>query len=197
MNHDEVIDKATVDIAKIEAGMRMMIEGFGLDLEHPHLKDTPKRVAKAYVNELFAGLYVDPASVLTTAFEEGDYDEMITVRNIPFVAFCAHHWLPFTGKAHVGYLPDGKIIGLSKIPRLVCVLAARPTVQEKLTHSVAEGLMNGLKPKGCGVVIESAHSCAQYRGIKAVGSDMVTTAMRGLFLDNPSTKAEFLEAIRK
>lgn len=185
------------DPKKIEKGVRLILTGLGLDTKsNPHLKDTPARVARAYTTELLAGINKDPEEVINTFFDETAYDEMITVANIGYVSFCAHHMLPFTGVVHVGYLPNGKIVGLSKIPRCVQVCAARLTTQEKLTNEIAEAFYRVLKPHGVGVIVEGSHSCCQYRGARAVGSKMITSTMLGTFRDNASTKNEFLQAIR-
>lgn len=156
-----------------------------------HKADTPKRVVKAYT-ELFSGVGVNAASVLCTSFEEGEYDEMVHVESIDFTSVCMHHLLPFSGKAHFAYLPDKKIVGLSKIPRLIEVLAHRPQIQEQLTRQIGQVFMDTVQPKGCGVVMyDVSHSCTAIRGVRKPSARMRTTALFGCFKSG-SVKSEFL-----
>jgi GTP cyclohydrolase I len=160
----------------------------------PHLAETPERVVRAYL-EMLSGLSTDPRSVLDAVFEEQDYDQMIVVRDIEFVSLCCHHLLPFNGKVHFGYLPDHKIVGLSKIPRLVEVLARRPQIQERLTQEIATCFYEVVQPHGCGVVVEAWHSCVAIRGVQKKDATMRTTALQGCF-KTPDVKQEFLGSLR-
>lgn len=179
-----------MDLKKIEEGFKVMLEGLGEDVNREGLLDTPRRVAKAY-SEMLSGLEEDPSEIALTAFDEHT-DEMILVKNIPFVSFCEHHFLPFLGTAHVAYLPEDKVVGLSKIPRIVDHFAKQPQVQERLTNQIAEFINSHLGAKGVGVVIESEHSCMTMRGVKKPGASMVTSKLLGLFREDPKTRAEFL-----
>ncbi len=177
-----------VDKAAIEDAVRQILSAVGEDPDREGLKDTPRRVAEMY-KELFGGLSHDPARHLVVGFTE-QYDEMVVLRDIPFYSTCEHHLLPFMGKAHVAYLPDGKIVGISKLARVVETFARRPQVQERLTSQIADMLMDKLNAKGCGVIIEAEHTCMTVRGVKKPGSVMVTSAMRGLFKTNLATRTE-------
>ena len=152
-----------MDLNKIEQGVRLILEGIGEDAGREGLKDTPERVAKMY-KELFWGMKEDPSKVVQVTFAE-NHDEMVLVKEIPFYSVCEHHLMPFVGRAHVAYIPDGNIIGLSKIPRLVEMYARRLQVQERMTCEVAETLQEILRPKGVAVVLEAAHMCAIMRGV--------------------------------
>jgi GTP cyclohydrolase I len=184
------------DLQKVEEGVRLILEGIGEDAGREGLKETPRRVAEMY-REVFAGLHEDPDAVVDAVFDVG-HDEMIMVRDISFAAFCEHHLIPFTGKAHVAYVPneDGRITGLSKLARLVDVLAKRPQVQEKLTTQIADVLERTLKPRGVFVVLEAEHLCMSMRGVKKPGSETVTSAVRGVFRTDPRTRAEAMGLIR-
>jgi GTP cyclohydrolase I len=184
------------DLQKVEEGVRLILEGIGEDAGREGLKDTPRRVAEMY-QEVFAGLHEDPDAVVDAVFDVG-HDEMIMVRDISFAAFCEHHLVPFTGKAHVAYVPnvDGRITGLSKLARLVDTLAKRPQVQEKLTTQIADVLERTLKPRGVFVVLEAEHLCMSMRGVKKPGSITVTSAVRGVFKTDARTRAEALGLIR-
>lgn len=174
----------------IRAAVRQLLVAIGEDPDRPGLVDTPDRVARAY-DEIFAGLLVDPADVLSITFDEG-HDEIVMMRDIPFHAVCEHHLVPFVGNAHVAYLPgdDGRITGLSKLARLVDVCARRPGLQERLTVTIADTLERALAPKGVLVVVEARHFCMEMRGIKKPGAVTVTSAVRGIFRSNPATRAE-------
>lgn len=183
-----------IDKPRIEAAVREILIAIGEDPGREGLLRTPRRVAEAYA-ELFAGLREDPRAYLSTTFDE-NHKEMVVLRDIPFASVCEHHLLPFTGTAHVGYIPRGRIVGLSKLARLVEGYARRPQVQERLTSEVADAVMEGLEPDGCGVVIEAVHTCMTIRGIEKAGATMVTSAMRGGFRSRPETRAEFMAIIR-
>jgi len=174
--------------------VRDLIVAIGEDPDREGLRDTPRRIAQMY-NELFEGLHQDPVEVLSVGFEEG-HDEMVILREIPFYSMCEHHFMPFHGEAHIGYLPDGRIVGLSKIARAVDIFARRPQVQERLTGQIADCIEQVLGAKGVGVVIEAEHLCMTARGVRKPGSKMVTSAMRGKFREDSNTRQEFLELIR-
>jgi GTP cyclohydrolase I len=183
-----------VDLPRLEAAVREILAAVGEDPNREGLLDTPKRVAKAYA-EILSGLRQSPADVLTTTFDIG-HDEMVLVRDIELWSMCEHHLVPFTGFAHVAYIPnrDGKITGLSKLARLVDVYAKRPQVQERLTTQVAEALVALLEPRGVMVVIEAEHLCMTMRGVKKAGARTMTSAVRGQ-LRNPATRAEAMSLI--
>jgi GTP cyclohydrolase IA len=182
------------DKPRIEAAVREILLAIGEDPDREGLQRTPHRIAEAY-EELFAGLREDPKRHLQATFDEG-HKEMVVLRDIPFASLCEHHLLPFTGIAHVGYIPRGRIVGLSKLARLVEGYARRPQVQERLTSEVADSLMQVLQPDGCGVLIEAVHTCMTIRGIEKPGATMVTSAMRGGFRSRPETRAEFMTIVR-
>ena len=173
--------------------IRTLIAQLGLDPKSSGLAATPERMADMYL-ELFDGLREDPHDHLRVQFEEG-HDEMVILREIPFYSMCEHHFLPFHGQAHVGYLPNGRVVGLSKIARAVEVYARRPQVQERLTSQLANSIEQVLGAKGVGVVIEAEHLCMTARGVRKPGSRMVTSAMRGKFRDDSNTRQEFLRLI--
>lgn len=179
-----------VDLRRIEKAMREILLAVGEDPDREGLLKTPSRVARAYA-ELMSGLKEDPRAHLKTIFHE-DYDEVVLLRDIQFHSLCEHHLLPFTGRAHVAYLPDGKVVGLSKLARLVDGFARRPQVQERLTTQIADALMEELNPIGAACVIEASHTCMTIRGTRKPGSIMVTSALRGIFKENPSSRAEIL-----
>ena len=181
---------ANVDLPRIEKAVREILLAVGENPEREGLVKTPNRVARAYA-ELMAGLEDDPRRHLKTVFRER-YDEVVLLRDIEFHSLCEHHLLPFTGRAHVAYLPDGKVVGLSKLARLVEGYARRPQVQERLTTQIADALMEELNPIGAACVIEAVHTCMTIRGAKKHGSVMVTSALRGVFKDNPGSRAEIL-----
>src|SRR5215213_2708540 len=188
--HPREMDDATVDHARIERAVREILLAVGENPEREGLLKTPSRVARAYA-ELMAGLHTDPRKHLKTVFRER-YDEIVLLRDIEFNSLCEHHLLPFTGKAHVAYLPDGKVVGLSKLARLVEGFARRPQVQERLTGQIADALMEELNPIGAACVIEAVHTCMTIRGAKKHGSTMVTSALRGIFKENPASRSEIL-----
>lgn len=184
-----------VDKARIEQAVREILVAIGEDPDRDGLLRTPARIADMY-EEIFSGLHDDPSHHLTVTFE-ADHDEMVMVRDIPFTSLCEHHFVPFTGRAHVAYIPgdDGRITGLSKLARLVEGFARRPQVQERLTSQVADALQEVLSPRGVFVVMEAEHLCMSMRGVKKPGSLTVTSAVRGLFKTNPATRAEAMSLI--
>lgn len=184
------LPSADVDIPRIERAVREILLAVGEDPDREGLIKTPNRVARAY-GELMAGLHSDPKIHLKTVFHER-YDEVVLLRGIQFHSLCEHHLLPFTGVAHVAYLPDGKVVGLSKLARLVEGFARRPQVQERLTTQIADALMEELSPIGAACVIEATHTCMTIRGAKKTGAVMVTSALRGIFKENPSSRSEIL-----
>ncbi len=182
-----------VDLERIAAAVREILSAVGEDPDREGLQATPTRVARMYA-EVFEGLRQDPASHLQTAFTE-DYDELVVLRDIPFHSMCEHHLLPFEGVAHVGYLPDGRIAGISKLARVVDAFARRPQVQERLTTQIADILMERLAAKGVAVIMEATHSCMTCRGVKKPGSIMVTSAMRGRCKSDARTRGEVLHLL--
>lgn len=180
---------------KIEKAVKIILGALGEKLSRDGLAKTPRRVAKAF-EKVFSGYRKDPTEILTT-FEAKGYDEMIVVKSIEFYSTCEHHMLPFLGTAHIGYIPDGKIIGLSKIPRLVEIFSRRLQNQERLTLEIAYALNKLLKPKGVGVVLEGKHLCMMARGVEKQRSKVVTSAMLGLFKKELNTRSEFLKLIGK
>lgn len=181
---------AQVDVPRIEKAVREILLAIGEDPDREGLLKTPNRVARAYA-ELMAGLRIDPKKHLKTVFHER-YDEVVLLRDIEFHSLCEHHLLPFMGRAHVAYLPDGKVVGLSKLARLVEGFARRPQVQERLTGQIADALMEELNPLGAACVVEATHTCMTIRGARKPGSLMVTSALRGIFKENASSRAEVL-----
>jgi GTP cyclohydrolase IA len=186
---------ASFDHDRAAAAVRELLIAIGEDPEREGLRETPTRVARAYA-ELTMGLHQRPEDVLTTTFDIG-HDEMVLVRDIELWSMCEHHLVPFTGVAHVGYIPSvtGKITGLSKLARLVDVYAKRPQVQERLTTQIADALVDILSPKGVFVLIQCEHLCMSMRGVKKAGTLTITSAVRGLFKDNPATRAEAISFI--
>jgi GTP cyclohydrolase I len=183
-----------VDQARIEAAVREILLAVGEDPDREGLRETPARVARMYA-EILAGLHHDPREFLQKTFAQ-PYNEVVIVKDIRFESLCEHHLLPFLGKAHVGYLPDGRIVGLSKLARVVESLARRPQVQERMTEEIADLLMEELTPRGVAVILEATHTCMTIRGIRKPDSITTTSAMRGAFRDNPTTRAEFLSLIQ-
>ena len=183
-----------VDLEKIQIAVRMILEAVGENPDRPGLVNTPIRVARMY-QEMFSGLHSDPARHLETVFPE-QYDEMVLVRNIQFTSMCEHHLLPFSGVAHVAYIPNGKVTGLSKLARVVEEIARRPQVQERMTQEIAELVNSHLETNGVAVVLSAEHTCMSIRGIRKPGSTTVTSALRGIFKTNESTRAEFMSLIK-
>lgn len=182
-----------VDLEEIKRAVRTILRAVGEDPDRPGLLETPRRVAKMYA-EMFSGLQQDPARHLEVTFPE-EYDELVLVRDIPFTSMCEHHLLPFTGVAHVGYIPHGRVTGLSKLARVVEEVARRPQVQERMTQTIADMIEEKLESTGVAVVIQAEHSCMSIRGVKKHGSSTVTSALRGIFKKNPSSRAEVLSLI--
>lgn len=179
---------------EIEGAVRTVLTAIGEDPDRAGLVRTPVRVACMF-QELTAGYHVDPKRLINRAVFDVDYDEMVVVRNIDFYSLCEHHILPFSGQCHVGYIPRGRVIGLSKIPRIVEMFARRLQIQEQMTQQIAEFLQDALQPLGVGVVVEGIHMCAVMRGVKKANARMVTSAMLGSFKRNQATRNEFLANI--
>lgn len=185
-----------VDKAKIEAAFKMILEALGEDPDREGLAQTPKRIARMY-EEIFAGINSDPKDFLDVSFTEY-HDELVLIKNIPMYSMCEHHFLPFYGVAHVAYIPKGgKVVGISKLARVVDSYSHRPQLQERLTSQIADCIFETLKPMGVGVVIQAEHMCMTMRGIKKPGSLTVTSAVRGIFETRPETRAELLSLIQK
>ena len=182
-----------VDQPRIERAVREILAAIGEDPDREGLQETPARVARMYA-ELMSGLHDDPRKHLRKFFTE-KYDEMVLVRDISFNSMCEHHLLPFMGKAHIGYIPDGKVIGLSKLARVVEAVSRRPQVQERMTEEIADLLVKELNAKGVAVVIEATHTCMTIRGIRKPGSLCVTSAMKGIFRSNLSSRSEIMTLI--
>jgi GTP cyclohydrolase I len=185
-----------MDLEKIEASVNIILEAIGEDTHREGLERTPLRVANAY-QELLSGYRTDPIDLLNEAIFDVTYDEMVIVRDIEFYSMCEHHMLPFLGRAHVAYLPKGKVIGLSKIPRIVDMFARRLQVQERMTRQIADLVDELLHPKGVAVVVEGLHLCSVMRGVKKHDARMTTSAMSGAFRSNLSTRQEFLDNISR
>ncbi len=185
----------SMDTQRIRKAVREIIAAVGEDPDREGLRDTPRRVADMYA-EVFSGLREDPADVLSVGFEVG-HQEMVIVKDIPFYSMCEHHFLPFHGVAHVGYIPNGRVVGLSKLARAVEILARRPQLQERLTTQVADAIMKSLEPQGVAVVISANHLCMQMRGVRKPGSLTVTSAMRGVFQRSSATRAEFMSLVNE
>jgi len=190
LDEDDSAPLPPIDVPRIEKAVREILFAIGEDPDREGLLKTPNRVARAY-GEMMSGLREDPRIHLRTIFTER-YDEVVLLRNIDFNSLCEHHLLPFTGRAHVAYLPDGKVVGLSKLARLVDGYARRPQVQERLTTQIADAIMNELHPIGAACVIEATHNCMTIRGARKSGAIMVTSALRGIFKENASSRHEIL-----
>ena len=188
------LTEADAQERELQSTIRRMIAAVGEDPDREGLRETPRRIAAMY-REMFEGLGLDPFGVLSVGFEEG-HEEMVILRGIPFFSMCEHHFLPFYGEANVGYLPNGRVVGLSKIARAVEIWARRPQVQERLTSQIADSIESALDSTGVGVVIEATHMCMTARGVRKSGATMVTSAMRGSFRNDPTTRQEFLGLIR-
>ncbi len=182
--------KKVVDTERIERAVEEILKAVGEDIGREGLRDTPLRVAKMY-KELLAGMQQDPEKYIRKTFIE-KYDEIVLLRDISFYSICEHHLMPFMGRAHVAYLPDGVVLGVSKLARIVDCFAHRLQVQERLTDQIADFIMERLKPKGVAVVIEASHSCMTIRGIKKPGSEMVTSSLRGIFKKDPRSRNEIM-----
>jgi len=179
---------------EIECSVQVILDAIGEDPNREGLLRTPARVARMY-EELTAGYHVDPDQLINDAIFDVTYDQMVVVRDIDYYSLCEHHMLPFLGQAHVAYIPDGRVIGLSKIPRIVEMFARRLQVQERMTQQIAQFLMDTLDPLGVAVVAEGLHMCAAMRGVKKANARMTTSAMLGTFKDNRATREEFFQHI--
>ena len=185
-----------IDQARIRTAVTAIIEAIGEDPKREGLLDTPRRVAEMYA-EIFAGLDMNPREELTVGFEEG-HREMVILRDIPFYSMCEHHLLPFYGVAHIGYVPndDGRVVGASKLARVVEIIAKRPQIQERMTTEIADAIVNGIKPDGVAVVVHAEHLCMIMRGIKKPGSTVITSAIRGTFRTKTETRTEFFSLLQ-
>ena len=190
------LDSANMDFESIRNAVIEVIKGVGEDPEREGLRNTPDRVSRMYA-ELLSGYSADPEKIINGALFHINYDEMVLVRDIEFYSLCEHHMLPFLGRAHVAYLPAGKVIGLSKIPRIVDMYARRLQVQERMTRQIADLLQQTLEPQGVAVVVEAMHLCSMMRGVKKHDARMTTSAMHGAFRANLATRQEFLENISR
>lgn len=179
---------------EVEEAIRSLLENIGEDPNREGLQGTPDRVARMY-GELTSGYHTDPEKLINEAIFEADYDEMVIVKDIDFYSLCEHHMLPFYGRAHVAYIPNGKVIGLSKIPRIVEMFARRLQIQEQMTSQIANFLQDTLDTDGVAVVVEGAHMCSMMRGVKKANARMTTSTMLGCFRDNEKTRAEFMAHI--
>ncbi len=191
---DERLAVDSVDSAEIQAAISRILQAVGENPERDGLKRTPERVARMYA-ELLSGYHTDPNAVVNDAIFEVKYDEMVLVRDVEFYSLCEHHLLPFMGRVHVAYIPDGKVLGLSKIPRIVDMFARRLQVQERMTRQIADLIRDLLHPQGVGVVVEGLHLCMMMRGVQKHNARMTTSAMHGAFRANLATRQEFLENI--
>ena len=186
----------TVSQTEAEAAVRTLLRWAGDDPDREGLLDTPGRVARSY-RELFAGYEVDPRDYLERTFEEvGGYDELVVLKDIRFVSFCEHHMLPVVGRAHVGYLPTDRVVGISKLARVVHGFARRLQIQEKMTSEIANAIQEVLRPQGVGVVIEAEHSCMTLRGVNTAGASLSTSCLMGVVRDDARTREEFLRLVR-
>jgi GTP cyclohydrolase I len=185
-----------VDLAKIETAVLSIIEAIGDDPRREGLQGTPQRIAEMYA-EIFSGLNMDARAELTVGFEVG-HREMVILRDIPFYSMCEHHILPFYGVVHIGYIPnkEGRVVGVSKLARVVEVFAKRPQLQERMTSQIADAILEVLQPDGVAVVVQAEHLCMTMRGIKKPGSNVLTSATRGLFRTRAATRAEFLSLVQ-
>jgi GTP cyclohydrolase I len=181
---------------KVQLAVASIIQAIGENPRREGVKDTPRRVAEMYA-ELFSGMDVDPKAELTVDFEEG-YEEMVILRDIPFYSMCEHHLLPFYGVAHVGYIPSpgGRVVGVSKLGRVVEICARRPQLQERMTQQIADAIFEALQPDGVAVVIKAEHLCMVMRGIKKPGTTVITSSVRGTFRSKVATRSEFLSLIQ-
>jgi len=183
-----------IDQEKIKQAVHEILIAIGEDPTREGVRETPRRIAEMY-DEVFRGMTENPREVLSVGFEEGHH-EMVILKDIPFYSMCEHHLLPFYGMAHIGYIPKGRVVGASKLGRVVEILAKRPQLQERLTTQIADTIVDGLQPQGVAVVIEAEHMCMTMRGVKKPGSNIVTSAMRGIFRSNAVTRSEFLSLIK-
>ena len=192
--HDHPIAAHSANL--LQAAVRQILESVGEDPQREGLQNTPERVARMY-DELLRGYHVDPIALINDALFDVEYDEMVVVKDIEYYSLCEHHLLPFYGRAHVAYIPRNKVLGLSKIPRVVDLFARRLQVQERMTRQIADFLSEVLHPLGVGVVIEGAHLCSMMRGVQKANARMVTSSLTGRFKSDARSRAEFFEHIRK
>jgi len=193
---DDQLAASQIDGPQAEESIAHLLKALGENPERDGLKNTPRRVARMY-SELLAGYHMDPVAMINGALFEVKYDEMVIVRDIEFYSMCEHHMLPFMGRVHVAYVPDGKVLGISKIPRVVDMYARRLQVQERMTRQIADFLRDLLKPQGVAVVVEALHLCMMMRGVKKHDARMTTSAMHGAFRANLATREEFLANISR
>lgn len=193
---DGLVANSKININEIQEAIHKIIEAVGEDPDRPGLKRTPERIARMYI-ELFSGYQMDPAQVVNEAIFEVKYDEMVIIRDIEFYSLCEHHMLPFMGRVHVAYIPDGKVLGLSKIPRIVDLYARRLQVQERMTRQIADFIRDLLHPQGVAVVVEALHLCMSMRGVEKHNARLTTSAMHGAFRANLATRQEFLDNISR
>ncbi len=194
--NEQAIEKSEIESELLEDAILQLLKAIGENPKREGLKFTPKRVARMY-SELLNGYHADPEAMINGALFDISYDEMVIVRDIEFYSLCEHHILPFMGRVHVAYIPDGKVIGLSKIPRIVDMYACRLQVQERMTRQVADFLRDLLRPQGVAVVVEAVHLCSMMRGVKKHDARMTTSAMHGAFRANLATRQEFLDNISR
>jgi GTP cyclohydrolase I len=197
---DNIVDgrapASKINTSEIETAVQQILHAIGENPERNGLKRTPERIAQMYA-ELLSGYQVDPVKVVNDALFDVKYDEMVIVRDIEFYSLCEHHMLPFMGRVHVAYIPDGKVIGLSKIPRVVDLYARRLQVQERMTRQIADFICDVLHPQGVAVVVEALHLCMSMRGVQKHNARLTTSAMHGAFRSNPATRQEFLDNISR
>jgi GTP cyclohydrolase I len=193
---DELAAKSNIDMNGIQSAVKIILQAVGENPDRDGLKRTPERIARMYA-ELLSGYQIDPVTVVNEALFEVKYDEMVLVRDIEFYSLCEHHLLPFMGRVHVAYIPDGKVLGLSKIPRIVDLYARRLQVQERMTRQIADFIRDLLHPQGVAVVVEALHLCMSMRGVQKHNARLTTSAMHGAFRANLATRQEFLENISR
>lgn len=196
INAADLLPQPEININAVESAVALMLEGFGENPNREGLQRTPERVAQMFI-ELLAGYREDPITMINEAMFDVSYDEMVVVRDIEFYSLCEHHLLPFVGRAHIAYIPGERVIGLSKIPRVVDMFARRLQIQERMTQQIAEFLYTVLKPGGVAVVVEALHMCSMMRGVKKHDARMTTSAMLGMFRTNIATRQEFLDNISR
>jgi GTP cyclohydrolase I len=193
---EEILQASKVDMPAVQETIRQLLSAVGENPQRAGLRQTPQRVARMYA-ELLAGYQMDPVALVNGALFDVKYDEMVIVRDIEFYSMCEHHLLPFMGRVHVAYIPDGKVLGLSKIPRIVDMFAHRLQVQERMTRQIADLIRDLLKPQGVAVVVEALHLCTMMRGVQKHNARMTTSAMHGFFRSNLATRQEFLDNISR
>jgi GTP cyclohydrolase I len=193
---DDLAAKSKIDMDEIKSAVKVILQAIGENPDRDGLKRTPERIARMYA-ELLSGYQMDPVMVVNEALFEVKYDEMVIVRDIEFYSLCEHHLLPFMGRVHVAYIPDGKVLGLSKIPRIVDLYARRLQVQERMTRQIADFIRDLLHPQGVAVVVEALHLCMSMRGVQKHNARLTTSAMHGAFRANLATRQEFLDNISR